>query len=121
MLLARLLAWSRVGIGVAVWAAPSASMRVLGFDPDNPQVRALAYLGGTRDIALGAIAVASLAQPERAAKIAGVNGAVDALDAVAFATALARREGIDRAAVLGTLSATGAAAMGLWLARRGRL
>jgi hypothetical protein len=112
------LAWTRVGVGVAVWLAPRTSMRVLGFDPANPQVMALARLAGTRDLALGVVAVSTHRDPGAAAIVAGLNAAVDALDAVAFAIAFVRRQGIDRAALLGTTSAATATAIGVWLSRR---
>lgn len=118
--LAGLLAFARIGIGASVWAFPRGSMRVLGFDPDNPQVMALARLAGTRDLALGAGAAATLDDPDAAATMLLANAAVDALDSLAFAIALVRRRGIDRAAVMGSLSAATAAGCGIALAARMR-
>jgi hypothetical protein len=92
-------------------------MRVLGFNPADPQVITLARLAATRDLALGAVAVSTHRDAGAAATVAGLNAAVDALDAAAFAIALARRQGIDRAALLGTTSAATAAAVGVWLAK----
>jgi hypothetical protein len=112
------LAWARVAVGAAVWVAPRTSMRALGFDPTNPQVMSLARLAGTRDLALGAVAVSTHRDPDAARAVAGVNAAVDAFDALAFAIALVRRQGIDRAALFGTASAAAAATTGAWLARR---
>ena len=114
--LAALLAYARIGIGASVWLAPRGSMRALGFDPENPQVMALARLAGTRDLTLGAGAAATLGDPQAAATMLRANAAVDALDSVAFAIALARRRGIDRAALIGTLSAAAAAGLGLAVA-----
>lgn len=114
------LAWARVAIGASVWAAPRGAMRLLGFDAGNAQVMSLARLGGTRDLALGGLAVQALSDPQATARIAAVNAGLDALDALAFGLALARREGIDRAAPMGTASAAAAAATGLWVARRAR-
>lgn len=116
--LAALLAYARIGVGASVWAAPRGSMRALGFDPDNPQVMALARLAGTRDLALGAGAAATASDAHAASTMLRVNAAVDALDSLAFAIALVRRRGIDRAAAMGTLSAAAAATAGLVLARR---
>jgi hypothetical protein len=93
-------------------------MRALGFDHENPQVISLARLAGTRDIALGALAVSTHRDPGAAATVAGLNAGVDALDAAAFLIALLRREGIDHAALLGASSAATAAAMGARLSRR---
>jgi hypothetical protein len=116
--LASLIAFARMGIGASVWAAPRASMDALGFDPDNPQVMALARLAGTRDLALGAAAAACAGDPQAAATMARLNAGVDALDAAAFGVALVRRRGIDRAALLGAATAAAAAAIGLGLASR---
>jgi len=115
-LLARGLGLARIGIGAGIWLAPEAAMGLLGFDSDNPQAMALGRLAGTRDIALGAIALASAGDPVRAPAITRVNAAVDAGDALAFGGAIARREGIDRAAGMGALSALAATALGVWLA-----
>ncbi|HEX2129745.1 MAG TPA: hypothetical protein VHF58_11065 [Solirubrobacterales bacterium] len=116
--LAAALAFGRIGIGLSVWAIPRGSMRVLGFDPDNPEVMALARLAGTRDLALGAGAAATLDDPAAAATMLRVNAAVDAGDALAFGIALLRRRGIDRAALVGTATAAGAAAVALAVAKR---
>jgi hypothetical protein len=116
--LAALLAFGRLGIGASVWMAPRSSMHVLGFDPDNPQVVALARLAGTRDIALGGAAAACAGDPLAAATITRLNAAVDALDSVAFGIALVRRSGINRAALVGTVGAAAAAALGAGLASR---
>ena len=66
---------------------------------------------------LGGIALATRSRPAEAATLTRVNAAVDALDAAAFAIALIRREGIDRAGLVGTASGATAAAAGAWLAR----
>jgi hypothetical protein len=116
--LAALLGWARIGVGASVWTAPRGSMLVLGFDPGNPQVMALARLAGTRDIALGAAAAASAGDPLAATTITRVNAIVDGFDALAFGIALLRRDQIQRAAVMGTLSAAAGAVVGVALASR---
>jgi hypothetical protein len=113
--LAPLLAAARIGIGAGIWLAPEASMKVLGFDHGNAQVRALARLAGTRDLALGALAAASAGDRSAARRMFAVNALVDAGDALAFGIAVKRREGIDRAAVGGALSAAAAAGVGALL------
>jgi hypothetical protein len=112
------LAAARIAIGAGIWTAPELSMKALGFDPGNAQVRALARLAGTRDLALGALAAASAGDPVAARRMFAVNALVDAGDALAFGIAVKRREGIDRAAVGGALSAAAAAALGAWLFSR---
>ena len=116
--IAALLGAARIGIGASVWAAPGPSVRALGFDPDNPQVMSLARLAGTRDLVLGGAAVACADDGPAAATMTRLNAAVDALDALAFGIALVRRQGIDRAGLVGSLSAAAAAAFGLALASR---
>lgn len=117
--LAPALAAARIAIGAGIWLAPDVSMKLLGFDPSNTQVRALARLAGTRDLALGGLAAASAGDPVMARKVIALNAAVDAGDALAFGIALRRREGIDRAAIGGALPAAAAAIAGAWLASRG--
>jgi hypothetical protein len=117
-LFARALGLARMTIGAGIWLAPRQAMAALGFDADNPQALALARLAGTRDVALGTLAVATAGDAERAPRVLALNAAVDAGDALAFAVPLARREGIDRAALGGVLTAAAATAIGLWLAAR---
>jgi hypothetical protein len=107
-----------MAIGAGIWLAPRQAMAALGFDAENPQSLALARLAGTRDLALGAVAVATADDPDRAGKVLRLNAAVDAGDALTFAIPLARREGIDRAALGGVVSATAATILGAWLASR---
>jgi Domain of unknown function (DUF4267) len=116
--LARGLGLARMAIGAGLWLAPRQAMAALGFAGDDPQVLALARLAGTRDLALGAVALATADDPELAPKVLALNAAVDAGDALTFAFPLARREGIDRAALGGVASATAATVLGLWLAGR---
>jgi hypothetical protein len=116
--LARLLGAVRVAIGAAIWLLPDQAMRGLGFDPGDPQAMALARIAGSRDIALGALAVATAGDPARGATLARVNALVDAGDAAAFGGAFVRREGIDRAAIAGFTAAAGATVLGLWVAER---
>ena len=116
--LAALIAYGRIGLGVSIWAAPGRSIQALGFDPDNPQVVALARLAGTRDLALGGAAAACAHDPVAAATMTRLNAGVDALDALAFGIAMLRRRGINRAALVGTVSGAGAAAFGWALAAR---
>ncbi len=115
---AKLLGVARMAIGVGLWLAPRRAMDALGFDADNPEAMVLARLAGTRDLALGAVALATADDPALGPKTVKLNAAVDAADALTFAVPLARRDGIDRAAVGGLASAIGATAFGLWLARR---
>jgi hypothetical protein len=116
--LARLAGAGRIALGASIWLLPDQAMGVLGFDADNPQEMALGRVAGTRDIALGAAAMATAGDPRGGAAMARLNAFVDAGDAVAFGSAFLRREGIDRAALGGLVAGASAAAFGLWLAER---
>jgi hypothetical protein len=107
-----------MALGAGIWLAPRPTLAALGFGRSDPQVMALARLAGTRDLATGALAVAASGDPVRSASVARLNAAIDAGDALTFAGALRRRDGIDKAAIPGLLGAGGAAAFGLWLAGR---
>jgi hypothetical protein len=116
--LARGLGLARMAIGAGLWLAPRQAMATLGFDAGNPQAMTLARLAGTRDLALGAVAVATADDREKASKVLRLNAVVDAGDALTFAIPLVRRESLDRAGLGGVASATAATALGLWLAGR---
>lgn len=117
-LLAVGLAGGRLAIGTGIWLTPGPALRGLGFDPGQAPVRALGRLAGTRDLATGALAIATLGDAAAMRRVALANAAIDAGDALTFAIALVRRDGIDRAAVGGALSAATAAAAGAVLAAR---
>ena len=112
------LAGGRLAIGAGIWLAPGPALRALGFDPESAQVRALGRLAGTRDLATGALAIAALSDAPAMRRVALANAAIDAGDALAFAIALARRDGIDRAALAGAGSAGAATVLGSILAAR---
>jgi hypothetical protein len=117
--LALVLAGGRLAIGAAIWAAPEPSMRALGFDPDDPQGLALGRLAATRDLAMGGLSLAALGDRRAARRLALVNAAVDAGDALAFGLALARREGgTTHGAAIGVPAGLLGAVAGLGLARR---
>lgn len=117
-LLAIALAGGRLAIGAGIWLAPARALRALGFDPATAQVRALGRLAATRDLATGALAVAALGDADSMRRVALANAAIDAGDALAFAIALSRREGLDRAALGGAVGGASGAVGGALLARR---
>jgi hypothetical protein len=110
------LAAGRLAIGIGIWAAPRLAARALGFGLADGEARALARLAGTRDIALGALALEAAADPARRRRTALLNALVDAGDALTFAAALIARDGIDRAALVGVAAAGTATAAGVWVA-----
>ncbi|HSI79199.1 MAG TPA: hypothetical protein VK919_00980 [Solirubrobacterales bacterium] len=110
-------ALGRIGIGAAIWASAARALRALGFEAAGPGVETMARLAASRDIALGALQLASLPSRERSRAAAGAAAAVDAGDCLAFALGLARG-GERRAGVVG-LGAAGAGALaGAWVVRR---
>jgi hypothetical protein len=107
----------RVAIGVGALLAPRPALGALGFSEPSGATVALARLAGSRDVALGVLALRSLDDRDDLSSISLACAAVDAADAASFAVALVRRDGIDRGAALGVLSATPAALVGLWVGR----
>jgi hypothetical protein len=112
------LALGRVALGVAVLAAPErVTTRWLGRHARHPAVRYLAHSLGIRDVALGALALASLRDDGgSAAQVQAACAAADAVDAVA--TVAARSE-LPALGAAGTVAVAGGAAVAeLYLARR---
>ena len=74
--LAGLLAVGRVALGTAVLLAPEqVTSRWLGDHARHPAVRYLAHSLGARDVALGALALSTLADGRHAAQVqAGMRG-----------------------------------------------
>jgi len=112
------LAIGRLALGAAILAAPRPALGTLGFNPDEPQARTLARLTATRDLATGALAVAALDDARATRRIALVNAAIDAGDAVAFALAFRMDRSGGLRAAMGAPAALVASAAGVLLARR---
>lgn len=112
------LAAGRLVIGAGIWLAPRRALTALGFDPEMAEVRTLGRLAASRDLAAGGVALAAIGDRDATRSTVLVNAAVDAGDALAFAIALVRREGSDRAALGGLLSAGLASTAAVLLARR---
>jgi hypothetical protein len=114
---AGLLAVGRVALGAAVLIAPEAvTSRWLGEHARHPAVRYLAHSLGARDVALGALALASLRAGQLAAAVQLACAGADAADALA--TVAARKE-LPPAGAFGTIAVAGGAALAeLALARR---
>jgi hypothetical protein len=108
---------TRVALGTAVFLATRPALRGLRFPEPGPTGVALAKLGGGRDIALGAVTLGALADPERLRPVMLVSGLCDLADAVAFAFA-ARDPQMRLPGISGVLSGGGAAVAGLWAWRR---
>jgi hypothetical protein len=111
------IAAGRIAIGVGAVFATRPALRALGFAEIDTAGAALGRIAGGRDIALGLLALAAR-DDRRALRIAALAGAaVDAADAVTFATA-ARDPLARRAGVTGILSGSAAAITGVWAWRR---
>ncbi len=87
--LARLIAWGRVGIGVAAIAAPPLMARPwIGPAAGEPEARLLARTMGGRDLALGIGALRALGvSDEEARPWVALGGAADLVDALATVVA----------------------------------
>ena len=115
-LLIVLLASMRVAIGLAPMVAASRTSQLLGFPAshDNPTTRLMARLFGVRDIGLGVVAIGALFGHVSLPFALLFNACTDAGDALMILIPLARRQGIDRAALSSLiLAALGGSA---WLA-----
>jgi hypothetical protein len=91
----------RAAIGVGALLAPGLASRLIRFpaDHDNASARAMTRLFGAREIGVGLLTLRGLDDRERLPGVLAVNATMDSLDAMVFATAIARREGIDKAAI----------------------
>ncbi|MGI9557523.1 MAG: hypothetical protein ACR2N5_06240 [Solirubrobacterales bacterium] len=90
----------------------------MGFREVGGPLIVITRLAGSRDLALGALAVAALRDRERLREVSAVSAGVDAADAASFAIALLRREGPDLGGAIGVVTATQAAIAGAWVKRR---
>ena len=112
------VAAGRIGIGIGAFFATRRALGLLGFEAPGGATVALARLAGGRDIALGLHALAAGDDRKRLREAAALGAFVDAGDAVAFGTALARRDGIDRTAALNVPLGAAAALVGAWALNR---
>jgi hypothetical protein len=101
-LLARLVAWGRIGIGVGAVVAPSLSARPwIGADAGTPGSRLLARAMGGRDLALGLGALRGLGLSDRETRPwVALGGMADAVDALATVLAFGSLPGRRRWGIL---------------------
>ena len=111
------LAAGRLALGVAVLAAPEkVTARWLGEHAADPAVRYLARSLGARDLALGALVLATLDHPELGPRAQAWCALVDSVDALAT---VAARSDLPLAGVAATVTvAGGAAGAGFLFSRR---
>jgi hypothetical protein len=109
--LAQLVAWGRVGIGVAAVAAPTAMARPwIGVAARETESRLLARTMGGRDLALGLGALRALGRSDEEARPwVALGGMADTVDALATVLAFASLPRQSRWLILATT--VGAAAV----------
>ncbi len=106
------LALGRIAIGLGSFASPGFAMKGFRLDPQaNPQLSYMSRMFGSREIALGALTLATTGKAQRNLVLAGL--VVDAADAAAGQ--LAAREGTvsQPTGVFLTAGAVGAVAAGV--------
>src|SRR3954454_19641046 len=108
---------SRVALGAAIFLATRPVLRAMRFPEPGPSGVALAKLGGGRDIAVGALTLASLSDPDRLRTVMLASNLCDLADAAAFGSA-ARDPQMRVPAIAGVLSGSAAAGAGFWAWRR---
>lgn len=112
----------RVLVGGAAALAPGALIQGFGIDPseDSPTLRYFARLFGIRNAVMGVLLWQVRNDPRLLARMAAVNAATEALDALAAAVPLATGKTKPQAAAgaIGASAAVGAGFAGLALAAR---
>lgn len=111
------IAATRVAMGVAIMFATRPALGALRFPLPDASGKALAKLGGGRDIVLGAVTLAMRDDRERLRTVMLVSNFSDLADAAAFAFATRHPE-TRRPGIGGVLSGGIAAAAGFWAWRR---
>lgn len=112
----------RVLVGGAAALAPGALLQGFGIDPseDSPTLRYFARLFGIRNAVMGVLLWQVRNDPRLLARMAAVNAATEALDALAAAVPLAtgKTKPQTAAGAIGASAAVGAGFAGLALAAR---
>jgi hypothetical protein len=108
---------ARVGLGVGALFVTRPTLKALLFGETDAVGRALAKVGGGRDLALGAMTLAARDDAATLRALVLASAMLDAADA--FALGLAARDPDTRLAGLGgVVSGGGAAIAGVWAAHR---
>ena len=102
-----LMGLGRIALGLAPFVAAGPASRLLGFPTkhDNPTARHMGRLFVVRDIGLGVLAFYAIEHPETAAFLFLFNAFMDLGDLFAVSIPLAKRQGIDKGALLSGLAA----------------
>lgn len=107
----------RVGLGLGTLLATRPALRALGFKDTDEGGEALAQLAGGRDLALGALTLASRDNPAAFRALILAAAALDAADAFSLGLSVGNPQ-TRRAGVNGLVSGGGAAIAGFWAYRR---
>jgi len=108
---------SRVAIGLGILLATEPALRVFGFGEADAGGRALAKLGGGRDIAIGALTLAVRDDREALRTALLISCACDVADAIALGMSTGNPQ-TRKAGIGGILSGSAAAVASLWARRR---
>src|SRR5690242_8439151 len=111
------LSTCRVGLGLGTLLATRSAVRALGFKEIDDGGEALAKLAGGRDLALGALTLASRDDPTTFRSLILAAAALDAADAFALGLSISNPE-TRSAGIAGVVSGGAAAVAGLWAWRR---
>ena len=106
------LAYGRISIGVLAFLSPSLAGRLFLLDPkENPQLSYMGRMFGSREIALGAITLASSGEARR--RLVQLGIAVDGADAFTGLASAATGSVPKKAGLLLTVVAAAAVATGV--------
>ncbi len=108
---------SRVAIGTLILLATRPTLRVFGFGETDAGGRALARLGGGRDVAIGAMTLAARDDRRALRTALLISSACDVTDAIALGISTGNPQ-TRKAGIGGIVSGAAAAIAGLWAWRR---
>ncbi len=112
------IAAGRIAIGVGALLATRPALRVLGFPGTDASGHALARLAGGRDLALGALTLATRNDIAALRALALAGASLDAADALTLGLAGQKQEELRLAGIAGVVSGGAAALAGAWAWRR---
>ena len=112
------IAAGRIGIGIGAFGFARPALGALGFERPDQITIALARLAGSRDIALGAHALASAGDRERLREATVLGALVDTGDAIAFGALLGAGPGLRATGLKNAPLGLAAAAVGVWIYSR---
>ncbi len=99
----------RFVVGALLGLAPRTTLRLFGAPTnlDSPMVRYVARLFGIRNAMLGVLLWQQREDPTQVRRLATLNAATEAVDALSAAVPVLRRQGLDRTAAAAGLTSIG--------------